>query len=331
MNVKNPDRLSKSDRLNYIVNRMRASQDITPTTLAEELHVSERTIYRDLRALEKKQSLKKRYSRREGRYVFENELTLPPLTLTPSEALAIYTAASNPALATDNFFSTDLRSGLVKITSALAPEAAKEVSALENRVAVGQLSLTVESIQRPTMERIKRAMRSNRKLRIRYWSASSDSERTLVVSPYDLRFMRRNWYLLANSEEHGGVRTFKVSRIRAVELLTDRFRYPRHFSADEYFAHAWEMFGGTDDEITVRIRFAPQVAGLVVDSRGQQFAVMETQPDGSLICTAVVNSIKEISWWILSYGSAAEVLSPPELRAIFAQTARDMAALYTAN
>src|SRR5262249_20934762 len=159
----------KADRLNYIVNRMRAKQDITPTALAEELHVSERTIYRDLRALEKKQSFKKRYSRREGRYVFESELTLPPLTLTPSEALAIYTAASNPALANDNFFSTDLRSGLAKITGSLAPDVAKEVQALEGRVSVGPLTLTTDSIQQPTKERIRRAMRSNRKLRIRYW------------------------------------------------------------------------------------------------------------------------------------------------------------------
>src|SRR5690242_7783753 len=60
MNVKHPDRLYKSDRLNYIVSRMRLNQDITPTKLAEELHVSERTIYRDLRFLEKGNALKKR-------------------------------------------------------------------------------------------------------------------------------------------------------------------------------------------------------------------------------------------------------------------------------
>ncbi len=328
MNVKNPDRLSKTDRLNYIVSRMRASQDITPTRLAEELHVSERTIYRDLRSLERKQTLKKRYSRREGRYVFENELVLPPLALTPSEALALYTAASNPALANDNFFAADLRTGLNKIGAALTPDASKEVNALEGRVGVAPLSKAVANIQQPNMERVRRAMRSNRKLRIRYWSASSDTERTLIVAPYDLRFLRNNWYLLANSEEHGEVRTFKMSRVRTVEILSDRFRYPRHFSADDYFAKAWEIFGGTDEEVTVRVRFAPRVAALVVDSRGRQFASMETLPDGSLVCTAVVNSVREISWWILSYGSAAEVLSPPELRATFAQIASEMAALY---
>ncbi len=174
-------------------------------------------------------------------------------------------------------------------------------------------------------------MRTNRKVRIHYWSSDTDSERSLTVAPYDLRYMRHGWYLLANSEEQGSVRIFKISRIRNVEILPERFRFPRHFSADAYFTRAWEMFGGTDEEITVRVRFAPQVAQLVAESRGRQFASMELQPDGTLICTAILNSTREISWWILSFGSMAEVLSPPELRADFARIAHDMNEIYSAS
>lgn len=328
MNVKRPDRPYKSDRLNYIVNRMRVRQDITPAMLADELHVSERTIYRDLRHLEKGNALKKRYSRREGRYLLETEPNLAPMTLTPTEALALFVAASNPALAEDNFFSTDLRSSLSKLASVLAPDAAREVETLDKRVVIGSLTLTADNIQRPTMELIRRAMRSNRKLCLKYWSASSDQERDLIVAPYDLRFMRHNWYLLAYSEEHSNVRTFKLSRIRLAQMLTERFRYPRRFSADAYFARAWEMFGGQDDEITVTMRFSPAVAALVQDSRGQQLASVETQADGGILCTALVNSVKEISWWILSFGANAEVLSPPELRAEFARTAQALSKIY---
>src|SRR5579859_2107882 len=121
MNVKHPNRLYKSDRLNHIVNRMRLNQDITPAMLADELSVSERTIYRDLRFLESGNALRKRYSRREGRYMLETELHLPPLILTPSEALALFTAASNPALSKDNFYAFDLRSALEKVATALSP------------------------------------------------------------------------------------------------------------------------------------------------------------------------------------------------------------------
>lgn len=328
MNVKNPNRLNKSDRLTYIINRMRVQQDVTPADLAKELHVSERTVYRDMRFLAKGQTLKKRYSRREGRYVFEQELALSPLTLTPSEALALHTAASNPALANDNFFSNDLKSALGKINTVLTPAASAEVRALGDHINAGKPIINAESVQKPTMEMIRRAMRSNRKIRIRYWSASSDNERLLTVAPFDLRFMRHGWYLLARSEEHDSIRTFKISRVRAVDITTDRFRFPRNFSADEYFSNAWDVFGGTDEEITVRVRFAPSVAKIVMDSRGRQFTSMEMQPDGSLVCTAVVNSTKEIGWWILSYGSAAEVLTPMELREEFARTTQAMAALY---
>lgn len=324
MNIKHPDRLYKTERLNYIVNRMRVRQDITPTKLAEELHVSERTIYRDLRFLEKGQALRKRYSRREGRYLLETELNLPPITLTPSEALALYTAAANPALANDNFYASDLRSGLRKIDGALSPDSAKGGRADQD----GKPISTRESIQRPTLEMIRRAMRSNRKLRIRYAAPGSDHEQMLVVSPYDLRQNNGSWYLVANSPEHGGVRTFKIGRVRAGEILNDRFRFPRRFSADACFAKAWEAAGGSDDETTVQVRFLPVVADVVAENCARQFDKLEKQPDDSLIGITTVNSLNEIAWWILSYGSAAEVLAPPDLRAEFARTARAMAALY---
>lgn len=351
MNVKKSDRLYKSDRLNYIVNRMRVCEDITPTKLAEELHVSERTVYRDLRNLEKGSALAKKYSRREGRYLLETELNLPPLTLTPSEALSLFTAASNPALSSDNFFAADLRSGLKKVAHLLTAEAAHhaetkhsedgakhledEPGPLEDHDdshsepnAHVRLTVTSDSIQRPTMEIIRRAMRSNRKLHLMYWSPASDSERELIVAPYDLRAVGVNWYLLANSEEHGAIRTFKISRVRKAQILTDRFRFPRKFSADTSFERAWQAAGGNDEEINVVVRFAPSVASLVRDSRGHQFTDLVYEDSGALVCTASVNSIKEISWWILSYGSRAEVLSPPELRAQFAQTVQEMTALY---
>ena len=346
MNVKKSERLYKSDRLNYIVNRMRVCEDITPAMLAEELHVSERTVYRDLRNLEKGSALQKKYSRREGRYLLETELNLPPLTLTPSEALALFTSASNPALSSDNFFATDLRSGLKKVAHLLTAEAGHhhvEAKRAEDEIGdntevsepdrsethtQARLSVTPDSIQRPMLEVIRRAMRSNRKLHLMYWSPNSDSEHGLMVAPYDLRTVGPNWYLLANSDEHGAVRAFKISRVRKAQILTDRFRFPRKFSADASFARAWQSVGGNDEEINVVVRFAPSVAQLVRDSRGHQFTDIVYEDSGALVCTAPVNSIKDISWWILSYGSRAEVLSPPELRAQFAQAVQEMTLMY---
>lgn len=357
MNVKNVDRRYKADRLGYIVNRMRVRQDITPTHLAEELNVSERTIYRDLSSLEKGNALQKRYSRREGRYLLENELNLPPLVLTPSEAMALFTAASNPALSRDNFFAPDLRAALNKVTRALTPDsgaapvntrrtaadanqASREDTGVNAMDAQGTNSfarsgevppaITLDSIQRPTLEVIRRAIRSNHKLSLHHWP-SPHGERAQIVAPYELRVQKEgeqeHWYLLANSETQG-VRTFKISRVRGVQILADRFRFPRRFSADAYFDRAAQTAAGGEEDMRVVVRFTPAVANLALESRGHQFTGIARQTDGALLCTACVSSLTEIAWWVLSYGNQAEVLSPPELREQFAQTARGMTLTY---
>ena len=43
---------------------------------------------------------------------------------------------------------------------------------------------------------------------------------------------------------------------------------------------------------------------------------------------ATVLDSSALRWWILGFGPAVEVLSPPELRQEFEQMASDLAALY---
>jgi predicted DNA-binding transcriptional regulator YafY len=333
MNAKHSDRLYKSDRLNYIVNRMRLRQDITPAMLATELHVSERTIYRDLRYLEKGNTLKKRYSRREGRYMLETELQLPPLVLTPSEALALFTASSNPALAKGNFYADDLRSGLSKLAQLLSAETHREMPESEPEFLHGYavvsepISVTTNSILRPTLEMIQRAMSSNRKLRYIYWSSASDRAEEVIAAPYDVRHDGPNWFLLAQPDR-AEARVYRIVRMRGLEILPDRFRYPRRFSADSFFARAMEAHGKQDEEIRVKIRFSTSVADVVLGSRSQQFAAIDQEADGSVICTLLVSSTREIVWWILSFGIDAEVIEPQSLRDECCKIATTMAQLY---
>ena len=327
MNVKHPERRTKSDRLGYIVSRMRVRQDITPARLAEELAVSQRTVYRDLRSLERGQALKKRYSRREGRYLVETELALPPITLTPAEAAAIYSAAANPALLETCSMASELRAGLRKLGLTLAQEDS-ESSETEASLPIAPFSLPDAMLYRPLIETIRRAQRTNRKISLRFWLDAEQQARSFTISPYGLESRENHWYLLGQCEELGGIRLFPLAHIRYSEVLTERFRLPRRFQAESAFADAWQTEAVTGQDTAIRVRFASSAAPHVVSSRGQQFANMETLPDGSLICTALLSRRSDLNWWILSFGSAAEVLSPPELREEFARVAQDMAKCY---
>ena len=69
----------------------------------------------------------------------------------------------------------------------------------------------------PLTEEIADAAREHAELRIRYWSASSDevTERTIV--PRQVFSDRGEWYVSADDDRSGAVRTFRIDRIEAVE------------------------------------------------------------------------------------------------------------------
>ncbi len=323
MNEEVVDRRFRSSRLSYIMERLRSDDCPTPSRLAEELQVSERTIYRYLRSLEKGQSLHKQYSRSQGRYLLTDELVLPPLTFTPREAFALHTSASLSALLSGTALAEDLRSAIGKLGKQLT-------ASNDTRIEKSQTTSLLESLQHSTLEMIRSAIQSNRKLRVNYWSATVGSSETLALAPYELRLHESRWYLLACDAE-GIVRPYRVTRLRTLDVLEDKFRFPRKFSADRAFEVAWSSFGDVESDIDVVIRFAPDSALEIAENCAHQFASMEPQADGSLLCTIQVNSFKEIAWWIFCHGNSAEVLSPAQFRSDLAMATLSMAAVYVAQ
>ena len=329
MNERDPERRSKSDRLTYILSQMRSPNEITPARLAEELSVSERTIYRDLLTLEQGQTLKKRYSRSEGRYRLETELALP-LALTPAEAFALFSAAANPALDESLPFATELRSALQKLGASLADTATKNPETPDAALPQTPFALSEETLRRATLETLRRAQKANTKISIQYWIEQERGFRPLVLAPYLLRERAGRWYLLAQCDELDGMRLFRLEGIRQAETLAERFRFPRQFDAEKAFINVWRDGLIMGKITTAQFRFSAQAAPAIVNSRGGQFLKMEMQPDGSLICTARLSRRSELNWWLLSYGSEAEALAPQELRDEFAQMTQAMASRYEA-
>lgn len=64
----------------------------------------------------------------------------------------------------------------------------------------------------------------------------------------------------------------------------------------------------------VRIRFAAEVAGYIREKTWHKTQKIKLQNDGSIIFEARVAGTDEIKFWLMSWGSKAEVLSPANLR-----------------
>ena len=55
---------------------------------------------------------------------------------------------------------------------------------------------------------------------------------------------------------------------------------------------------------------------------------LQTEPDGSLLLSVCWQDLQALDWRLLAYGEQAEILSPPEARADFAEMLRKILKKY---
>lgn len=148
-----------------------------------------------------------------------------------------------------------------------------------------------------------------------------------TVRPYHLANRENLWYLIGFDLERDALRTFALPRIANAESTKKTFTRPADFSPEKFFATALGVLGGTGDYQVV-IRFAANVAERIREREWHESQEMHDLPGGILELRLRLGALTEVEQWILSWGAAAEVISPPELRTRIRQTAKAMSATY---
>ena len=86
------------------------------------------------------------------------------------------------------------------------------------------------------------AMLDNAVLRITYHKYLSAETDRRTIRPYALKEFAKRWYLVAFSEEAGGLRTYALDRIQALERTGDSFKMPRGFDVDALFRDSYGIY-----------------------------------------------------------------------------------------
>lgn len=297
---------------------------VTPDEISRIAGVSKRTIYRDLTALEREVGI--RIWSADGRWGADPEGSLPALKLTLDEAMAIFLSARLMARHADAYH-PDLGGAFLKLAAALPEALGRHV---ERSVAV-MAELPPDEVAQRTVADLTRAWASRRVVEFTYDSpyGPAKAPRKARVRPYLIEpsLATRALYLIGLDETRDELRTFKLDRIREVALTPATFADAPATAVEARLGSAWDMIAD-QPVVEVTLRFAPSVAGRVLETRWHPSERVERTPDGSLLWRARVSGVLEIRLWVLSWGDDVEVLEPAELRADIAATAARAAARY---
>ena len=314
-------------RLLKLLTLIQSRADHNAASLARECSVTERTIYRDIEQLIAA-GITIDFDHGVNGYRIAGEFFLPPVQLTPDEALALAALCEEIAEKEQITFLKPAWRALSKIEAQLPGDIRNDLAEIRDSITIHTAQSAEPDGYKDVYDRVGEAIRERVALECEYESASgsTDGER-FHFEPYALFFSVRAWYAVGRHDGRDDIRSLKLSRFSAMTKTDKTYRIPDDFSIDSHLGNAWRMIRGDVDH-EVEIWFDPSFAATVSDTRWRPDQSFEEHGDGSVTFRCTVSGLDEIVWWVLSMGPHCHVKKPEELRERVRQLIGEMAALY---
>ncbi|MBC9953956.1 WYL domain-containing protein [Leucobacter sp. cx-42] len=206
--------MKRTERLHAMSEMLRRSgaRGISAERLAREFHVSVRTVKRDIDALENSGAPIWAQPGPGGGYGLAAGATLPPVTFSPTQAVALMAAVSAAA---DAPYADLAHAGVRKILDVLDPLTRRKAEALADRVWINAEQPT----SRATRSALETAMAEQKVARISYVSGAGVAT-TRDVEPVLFAATNGQWYLIGWCRLRDAMRWFKLSRIERASVTS---------------------------------------------------------------------------------------------------------------
>lgn len=168
-----------------------------------------------------------------------------------------------------------------------------------------------------TFNDIKSAIISKNIVSFTYFSCN-EKETSRSVKPVRLLFKNQDWYLYALCLLRNDFRYFKLSRIKSLEIYTEKFE-------DSFDDVILKKEMPQENTVHIKVKFDRKVAFRVYDEINGEIT---EDNDGNLHTEIEVPNDYNLYNYIFSFGDGAEVLEPKEIRMQIKEMINKMAEKY---
>ena len=282
----------KNNRLFKILYYVLEKGKVTANELAEKYEVSIRTIYRDIDVLSSSGIPIYATQGKGGGIEIADYFVLKKSFLSENEQEQILIALKGLEL-TNKEYENEL---LTKLTALFKT---KNTNWIEVDFTNWQRSKSYDEL----FKDIKSAIINKNIVRFIYFS-SNKKETSRKVKPIRLLFKGWDWYVYAFCLSRNDFRYFKLSRIKEFEILPNTFE-------DDFDSIVLKKEMEYEETVFVKVKFDRKMAFRVYD---EVSSAIEEDEDGNLYATVELPNDYNLYNYIFSYGDAAEVLEPKEIR-----------------
>jgi len=295
--------MNRVDRLLGMILFLQGRRVTRAEDMAEHFEISVRTVYRDLAALGEVgvpiiAEAGVGYSLMRGYH-------LPPVMFTAQEAGAIATGSVLVNQFTDASLRAPMQSALMKIRAVLPADQQRHLENIERSIAFPR-NKTPEAAN---LIELQQALAQRRLVRIAYKGTKDEQPKTRDIEPVFLLYYLDHWHLIAWCRLRNEARDFRTDRIQSHTILKETFA-PRENVTYEKLHELWQK---ESTGLTATVHF--KTISVERARREWSWAVKSEKPNKDGITLALsTGSYDWMAGWLLSFGTNATIIDPPELR-----------------
>jgi proteasome accessory factor B len=312
------------NRLVELDRRIKAGKYPNCLTFSAEWESSQKTIQRDIDYLRDVLGAPIEYDREKNGYFYtDDHWFLPSVSLSEGELVATLLAAR----ALEQYAGTPVAGDLERIVGKLADLLPERISMRPEWMA-GRFTFQgppAKAVDPAIWTEVIRGLLHQRSVKITYQAMEAPKPGERVIDPYHIANLSGEWYMFACCHKKGMVTQFAIPRISKAAVTERGFEVPDDFDPKTYLAAAFARFASGERPAEVRLLFTAEVATWVAEREWHPSQRLRKRKTGEIEMSFKTTGLFEVLRWVLSWGSAVEVLAPAALRKDVADEIRRMA------
>jgi proteasome accessory factor B len=311
------------ERMLRIHQALQAGRFPNATTLAVELEVSTKSIYRDLDFMRDRLELPIEFDAARNGFRYTEEVSaFPTMQITEGELFALVVAEKALQQYRGTSFEKPLLSAIKKMEQALPDTISLNLAEVEQTISFRTSAEPILNLV--VFDTLAKAAAHRKQLRFDYRKPGKREPEPRLVDPYHLANINGEWFLFGYDHDRKDIRTFVPARMSAVEMTEKSFARPRTFSLERRLRDSFGVHSA-EGEFDIVLRFNARVADYIREKKWHESQQLRELRNGGVELRLKLSSLGEIERWVLSWGGDAVVVQPAELAASVKAAARRVA------
>lgn len=302
--------MNRIDRLTAMIIYLQGRQRVTVGRIAERYQISNRTVYRDLKALQEA-GVPIGFESGKGYYIVRG-YHLPPVMFSKEEAAAMLAGERLMQKWSDTALGESYQSALDKIRGVLPAREKEYMDTLDQH-----LKAFPYPDERAPMEDSKifvflqDAIVRRKIIAIEYYSPYRDDVSRREVEPLGLLLRNNRWYLAAWCRLRIDYRMFRIDRIESYRKTGEKLPEQSNHSLKEF---SDESLKKEQDLKEVTVLFDHDSIRYMGDQKYYRGWVSEKKMPEGIEMTFLTTSIEYFARWLLMWGESAAIQKPALLK-----------------